>query len=71
MSKTITVFGASGNQGSSVIRAVLDDAALAKEFRIRAVTRDVSKPAIVELTKRGVEAVVVRMILRSQPRHSH
>jgi uncharacterized protein YbjT (DUF2867 family) len=59
MSKIIAVFGASGNQGGSVIRALLNDATLSKEFKIRAVTRDVNKDSIVALTKEGVEAVVV------------
>ncbi|KAK3646354.1 glycosylphosphatidylinositol anchor biosynthesis [Elasticomyces elasticus] len=58
MSKIIAVFGASGNQGGSVIRALLDDAALSKEFKIRAVTRDINKDSIVALKKEGVEAVV-------------
>ncbi|KAK4950224.1 hypothetical protein LTR10_011203 [Elasticomyces elasticus] len=58
MSKIIAVFGASGNQGGSVIRALLNDATLSKEFKIRAVTRNVNKDSIVALTKEGVEAVV-------------
>ncbi|KAK4930534.1 glycosylphosphatidylinositol anchor biosynthesis [Elasticomyces elasticus] len=58
MSKIIAVFGASGNQGGSVIRALRNDATLSKEFKIRAVTRDVNKDSIVALTKEGVEAVV-------------
>ncbi|KAK3114998.1 hypothetical protein LTR53_006083 [Teratosphaeriaceae sp. CCFEE 6253] len=61
MPKILTVFGASGNQGGSVIHAVLDDATLSKEFRIRAVTRDVSKPSVVELAKRGVDIIVADM----------
>ncbi|OJJ36080.1 hypothetical protein ASPWEDRAFT_41314 [Aspergillus wentii DTO 134E9] len=55
MSKLITVFGATGNQGGSIIKAILADAALSKEFKIRGITRDVSKPAAQELVKQGVE----------------
>ncbi|KAJ5280056.1 hypothetical protein N7478_005428 [Penicillium angulare] len=58
MSKLITVFGATGNQGGSVIRTILNDAKLSKEFRIRAVTRDVNKPTALDLTGQGVEVVM-------------
>lgn len=58
MSKIITVFGATGNQGGSVITNILDDAQLSKEFKIRGITRDTSKPAAQELAKKGVELVV-------------
>jgi hypothetical protein len=59
MSKIITVFGATGNQGGSVINSLLNDAQLSKTFKIRGVTRDTSKPAAQELEKRGVELVKV------------
>lgn len=55
MSKLITVFGATGNQGGSVIRSILADAILSKEFKIRGITRDASKPAAQALLKQGVE----------------
>lgn len=55
MSKLITVFGATGTQGGSVIRAILADAVLSQEFKIRAITRNVSKPAAQALQKLGVE----------------
>ncbi|KAH8697113.1 NmrA family transcriptional regulator [Talaromyces proteolyticus] len=57
MSKLITVFGATGNQGGSVIRALLADPVLSKEFKIRGITRDSSKPAAQELASKGVELV--------------
>ncbi len=38
--KIFVVFGATGNQGGSVINSVLADPAAAKEFRIRGITRD-------------------------------
>lgn len=59
MSKLITVFGATGNQGGSVIRHILADAKLSKEFKIRGITRDPSKPAAQELVKQGVEVISV------------
>ncbi|KAL1615331.1 hypothetical protein SLS54_009112 [Diplodia seriata] len=55
MSKLITVFGATGNQGGSVIKALLADATLSKEFKIRGITRDASKPAAQALVSKGVE----------------
>ncbi|ETS85020.1 hypothetical protein PFICI_03045 [Pestalotiopsis fici W106-1] len=55
MSKILTVFGATGNQGGSVIRAVLADSVLSKEFSIRGITRDVSKPAAKALASKGVD----------------
>ncbi|KAF5025446.1 hypothetical protein F66182_2469 [Fusarium sp. NRRL 66182] len=61
MSKILTVFGATGNQGGSVVRAILNDPALSKEFKIRGITRDVSKPAAKELASRGVEVVAADM----------
>lgn len=57
MSRTITVFGATGVQGGSVVKAILGDASLSKEFSIRAVTRDTSKPNAQALAKQGVELV--------------
>lgn len=59
MSKVITVFGATGNQGGSVITHLLNDNQISKEFKIRGITRDTSKPAAQELAKKGVEVVVV------------
>lgn len=44
MSKLLVVFGATGNQGGSVIDVVLNTPSLG-EYRIRAVTRDTSKAA--------------------------
>jgi uncharacterized protein YbjT (DUF2867 family) len=59
MSSILTVFGASGNQGGSVIRSVLADPELSKSFKIRAVTRDTTKPGIKALQEQGVEIVSV------------
>ncbi|XP_040212207.1 nmrA-like family domain-containing protein 1 [Rana temporaria] len=51
--KTITVFGATGAQGGSVVKALLQD----KSFAVRAVTRDVTKPAAQKLKEAGAEVV--------------
>lgn len=61
MSKIITVFGATGQQGGSVVRALLADPQLSQEFKIRGVTRDVSKPAAKALAEQGVELVSADM----------
>jgi uncharacterized protein YbjT (DUF2867 family) len=60
MSKIITVFGATGNQGGSVVTQLLNDSKISQEFKIRGITRDTSKPAAQELAKKGVEVVTVR-----------
>ncbi|KAF2844640.1 NmrA family transcriptional regulator [Plenodomus tracheiphilus IPT5] len=57
MSKLITIFGATGNQGGSVITSILADPVLSKEFKIRGITRDTSKPAAQALVAKGVEIV--------------
>lgn len=59
MPKILTVFGASGNQGGSVVRTVLADSQLSKEFKIRAISRDESKTSIKEFKEKGVEIVKV------------
>lgn len=66
MAKVLTVFGATGNQGGSVIKHILADPQLSKEFTIRGVTRDKSRPAAQALAKQGVELVVVRPSLDSK-----
>jgi hypothetical protein len=63
MPKLITVFGATGNQGGSVIEAILADPQLSKEFKIRGITRDTTKKSAQDLAKRGVEVVTVRLYL--------
>jgi len=57
MSKLLVVFGATGQQGGSVIDYVLNDPELSKEYSLRAITRDASKPAAQSLKKSGVEVV--------------
>jgi uncharacterized protein YbjT (DUF2867 family) len=43
--KLLVVFGTTGNQGGSIIDNVLNDPVLSHQYKIRAVTRDSSKPA--------------------------
>jgi uncharacterized protein YbjT (DUF2867 family) len=66
--KILTVFGATGTQGGSVVKAILGDPKTAAEFSIRAVTRDVSKPAALKLVESGAEVVAVSLpvLFRSQ-----
>ncbi|KAJ6084421.1 hypothetical protein N7486_011221 [Penicillium sp. IBT 16267x] len=61
MAKLITVFGATGQQGGSVIRAILQNETLSKEFTIRGISRDTSKPESQALLKQGVELVSADM----------
>ena len=49
MSKILAVFGATGQQGSSVINYVLNDPELSQEFKIRAITRDVNSKTAKQL----------------------
>ena len=55
--KILVVFGATGNQGGSVINSVLNDPKTASEFKIRGITRDPSKPNAKALEAKGVECV--------------
>jgi uncharacterized protein YbjT (DUF2867 family) len=59
MSKIFTVFGATGNQGGSVARAIMGHPELSKIYKIRAITRDTSKPAAKAFVEKGQEAVSV------------
>ncbi|KAM4632248.1 nmrA-like family domain-containing protein 1 [Discoglossus pictus] len=51
--KKIVVFGATGNQGGSVVEALLEDGT----FSVRAVTRDPKKEAALKLSQAGAEVV--------------
>ncbi|KFY19827.1 hypothetical protein V493_07819 [Pseudogymnoascus sp. VKM F-4281 (FW-2241)] len=55
--KTIVVFGATGAQGGSVIKSILEDPKAAAQFQIRAVTRDPSKSSAKALADQGCELV--------------
>lgn len=60
-SKILTVFGATGNQGGSVIANVLSHSKLSSEYKLRGITRDPSKPNAQKLTAKGVEMVSADM----------
>ncbi|XP_037380436.1 nmrA-like family domain-containing protein 1 [Talpa occidentalis] len=51
--KVIAVFGATGAQGGSVARAILEG----KKFAVRALTRDVTRPSALALQDLGAEVV--------------
>lgn len=53
----IVIFGATGNQGGSVINSLLSDPTTATKYKLRGVTRDVSKPTAKALVEKGVEMV--------------
>ena len=58
--KTIVVTGATGLQGGSVARIFLLDPKLKEEWKVRGVTRDVTKEKSKELEEMGAEMVQVR-----------
>lgn len=57
--KILVVFGATGVQGGSVVKAVLGDAKMRAAWTVRGVTRDVSKPSAKALETMGAETVAV------------
>ncbi|KAB8224751.1 hypothetical protein BDV33DRAFT_165359 [Aspergillus novoparasiticus] len=56
MSKTLAVFGATGQQGGSVIDYVLNDPELSQQYRIRAITRN-AESAKAQQLKENVEVI--------------
>lgn len=53
--KLLTIFGATGNQGGSVIATVLASQSLSSKYSLRAITRDTTKPNAQALAAKGVE----------------
>ncbi len=53
--KLLTIFGATGNQGGSVVSAVLGSSSLSSKYALRAITRDPSKPNAKSLADKGVD----------------
>ncbi|KAL9030707.1 MAG: hypothetical protein Q9196_001205 [Gyalolechia fulgens] len=59
MSKILAVFGATGQQGGSVVNYVLNDPELSQKYKIRAITRDANSEKAKQL-KEKVEIEVVQ-----------
>lgn len=57
--KVLVVFGATGLQGGSVVKAILGDSKTKESWTVRGVTRDVSKPSAKALESLGAETVAV------------
>ncbi|CAJ2504338.1 Uu.00g117320.m01.CDS01 [Anthostomella pinea] len=57
MSNLLVVFGATGQQGGSVITNVLNDPELSEQFKIRAITRDVNSDKSELLKKQNVQVI--------------
>jgi uncharacterized protein YbjT (DUF2867 family) len=57
MSKVLAIFGATGQQGGSVLNHVLSDPELFREYKLRAITRDVNSEEARKLKTRNVEVV--------------
>lgn len=57
--KIITVFGATGKQGGSVVQTFLHDPKLKDEWTVRGVSRNVDGAAAKKLASQGVEMVAV------------
>lgn len=61
--KLITVFGATGNQGGSVVQIFLNDPKLRNDWSVRGVSRNAASDSSKGLTAQGVEMVSVRLSL--------
>jgi uncharacterized protein YbjT (DUF2867 family) len=57
MSQTLVVFGATGQQGSSVVNYVLKDPELSQNYKLRAITRDVNSEKAKQFKEKKVEIV--------------
>lgn len=62
MSKIVVVFGATGNQGGSVVDSILADPEAKSQFKVRGVTRDTTSEKAKKLEARGVEPVKVSQV---------
>lgn len=67
--KIITVFGATGKQGGSIVRTFLNDAKLKETWAVRGVSRSVEGEGAKKLSAQGVEVVAVSLTgISYQPR---
>jgi uncharacterized protein YbjT (DUF2867 family) len=60
--KTLVVFGATGSQGGSVIKTILEDRTLSSQLEIRGIARDPSKPSAAALAQKAVTLVKVTLL---------
>lgn len=68
--KIITVFGATGNQGGSVVSFWSTHPELKSKYSIRAVTRDTTKPSAQALASLGAEVVAADLNDSASLRHA-
>jgi uncharacterized protein YbjT (DUF2867 family) len=54
----VVVGGATGSQGGSVVRYLINSTS---PYRIRALTRDATKPSATKLAEKGIEVVSVNL----------
>lgn len=59
--KIITVFGATGNQGGSIVNIFLNDPKLKNEWTVRGVTRDATTDRAKALAAKGAKVVSVSL----------
>jgi uncharacterized protein YbjT (DUF2867 family) len=59
MSRILTVFGATGSQGGSVIKSIREHPILSRTYQIRGVTRSLHSAASKRLAAEGVDMVQV------------
>ena len=57
MPKLLAIFGATGQQGGSIVDFVLNDPLLSKEYTVRGITRDPSSPSAQSLKAKNVQVV--------------
>lgn len=55
--KILAVFGATGQQGGSVVDFLLNDVELSSQYTLRAITRDASSQSALQLKQKNVEVV--------------
>jgi len=66
MSKLLVIFGATGQQGGSVVNFVLNDPELSQKYKIRAITRDVNSDKAKQLKEKlEVELVQADILNRA------
>lgn len=59
--KLLVVFGATGGQGGSVVKSILSDPKMRESWKVRGITRDVTKPSAKALETQGAETIAADM----------